>query len=75
MSAPPVKKVGNGMSLGLSPTMMKFFNLPGPFIGEFYTDDVVASFCLAVYQNTFGTILVATQSFQTFVSFIILVIQ
>ena len=34
MSGPPAKKVGNGISLGLSPTMLKFFSLTGPFIGK-----------------------------------------
>ena len=38
-----VVKSGDGLSLGLSPHMMKFFTMEGPFIGLYY--DVLSVLC------------------------------
>ena len=34
LSGPPVERVGDGLTMGMSRTMMRFFTLPGPFIGK-----------------------------------------
>ena len=39
---------GDGLSMGLSPSMMLFFRMPGPFIGVCLCVCVLVSVCVSV---------------------------
>ena len=43
-----VVKSGDGLSLGLSQHMMKFFTMEGPFVGLYYAAIDMLSICVCV---------------------------